>query len=635
MELVRQKNVATFINFPIVDADGDFVTGATGLDSESKGWSDGSDGTSFADVTSEATEIGSTGIYRLSLTAGEMNFDYVTVQIKTTSAGAKTQLILIRTIAGVPGAQATTTVAGRSIDVSTGGEVGLDWANIGSPTTAQNLSATNIDVDQVVASVTGAVGSVTGNVGGNVTGSVGTINGIEASALSGFFMTDSGRTFGDAVAGSVVKELAENVTVGTLGEDVITSTSLAANAVAEIAAGIWDEDATTHQNQGSFGQAIGDPGADTNTIYKAVVSDAAGATIGVDVVAVKAETASILVDTAEIGAAGAGLTNINLPNQTMDIVGNITGNLSGSVGSVTNPVTVGAVNAAGLADFFDTDSGTTFGSAVAGSVVKEIVDNAGGGSAPTAAEIADAVWDEATAGHTTAGTTGKALTDAGSAGDPWSTALPGSYGAGTAGKIIGDNINATVSSRATQTSVDDLPTNAELATALASADDAVLAAIAALNNLSEANIRTAIGLASANLDTQLDALPTNSELATALAGADDATLAAVAALNNLSSAQVQTAAAAALTAYDPPTRAEATSDKDEVLTAVGDVPTNAELTTALGTADDATLAQIALVKAKTDQLTFTTTGEVDSNIHSVNDVAVGGAGTELNPWGPA
>jgi hypothetical protein len=47
---------------------------------------------------------------------------------------------------------------------------------------------------------------------------------------------------------------------------------------------------------------------------------------------------AILVDTAEIGAAGAGLTNINLPNQTMDITGNITGNLSGSVGSVTGAV---------------------------------------------------------------------------------------------------------------------------------------------------------------------------------------------------------------------------------------------------------------------------------------------------------
>lgn len=46
----------------------------------------------------------------------------------------------------------------------------------------------------------------------------------------------------------------------------------------------------------------------------------------------------IEAQTDDIGAAGAGLTNINLPNQTMDIVGNITGNLSGSVGSVTGAV---------------------------------------------------------------------------------------------------------------------------------------------------------------------------------------------------------------------------------------------------------------------------------------------------------
>lgn len=46
----------------------------------------------------------------------------------------------------------------------------------------------------------------------------------------------------------------------------------------------------------------------------------------------------IEAQTDDIGAAGAGLTAINLPNQTMDIVGNITGNLSGSVGSVTGAV---------------------------------------------------------------------------------------------------------------------------------------------------------------------------------------------------------------------------------------------------------------------------------------------------------
>ena len=152
------------------------------------------------------------------------------------------------------------------------------------------------------------------------------------------------------------------------------------------------------------------------------------------------------------------------------------------------------------------------------------------GDIPTANAIADQVWDEILSGHAVVGSTGAALSAAGGSGDPWATALPGAYGAGTAGKIVGDNVNATISSRASQASVDDVPTNAELATALGTADDATLAAIAALNNLSQANIRTAVGLASANLDTQLADLPTNAELATSQATADDATLAAIAAL---------------------------------------------------------------------------------------------------------
>jgi hypothetical protein len=35
------------------------------------------------------------------------------------------------------------TTAGRDLDVSAGGEAGVDWNNIGSPTTAQNLSGTS------------------------------------------------------------------------------------------------------------------------------------------------------------------------------------------------------------------------------------------------------------------------------------------------------------------------------------------------------------------------------------------------------------------------------------------------------------------------------------------------------------
>jgi len=59
-------------------------------------------------------------------------------------------------------------------------------------------------------------------------------------------------------------------------------------------------------------------------------------------------------------------------------------------------------------------------------------------AAPSAATVADAVWDEALSGHAGAGSTGAALSAAGAAGDPWSTALPGAYGAGTAGKLLSD-----------------------------------------------------------------------------------------------------------------------------------------------------------------------------------------------------
>jgi len=94
-------------------------------------------------------------------------------------------------------------------------------------------------------------------------------------------------------------------------------------------------------------------------------------------------------------------------------------------------------------------------------------------------------------------------------------------------------------------------------------------------------------------------------------------------------------------------------------TSVDDLPTNAELATALGTADDAVLAQVALVKAKTDlipaspaatgdiptsditaikaktdSLTFTVAGNVDANIQRVNDVAVAGTGALGDEWGP-
>lgn len=74
------------------------------------------------------------------------------------------------------------------------------------------------------------------------------------------------------------------------------------------------------------------------------------------------------------------------------------------------------------------------------------------------------------------------LDAAGGAGDPWATALPGAYSAGTAGNIIGNRIDAAITSR--------------LATAGYTAP------------LDAAGVRSAVGLASANLDTQLSTIDT-------------------------------------------------------------------------------------------------------------------------------
>src|SRR4051812_29378114 len=74
------------VTFPILDADGDLVTGATGLDSELS-----QDQGTFADATNEATEIAtSSGMYYLDLIATELDNQQTAIIVKTTSSGAKT-----------------------------------------------------------------------------------------------------------------------------------------------------------------------------------------------------------------------------------------------------------------------------------------------------------------------------------------------------------------------------------------------------------------------------------------------------------------------------------------------------------------------------------------------------------------
>lgn len=54
--------------------------------------------------------------------------------------------------------------------------------------------------------------------------------------------------------------------------------------------------------------------------------------------------------------------------------------------------------------------------------------------------LASAVWNALVAEHLTAGTTGKALNDAGSAGNPWGTSVTGNTDPGTFGELVGKRL---------------------------------------------------------------------------------------------------------------------------------------------------------------------------------------------------
>lgn len=209
-----------------------------------------------------------------------------------------------------------------------------------SGSTGAALNAAGSAGDPWSTALPGAYGAGTAGkiVGDNITGNAFTRLGAPAGAsIAADIAAIEAQTDDIGAAGAGLTALGDARLANldaTVSSRLATAGYTAPPSAAVVADAVLDEDMTAHQTQGSLGQAIGDPVADTNTIYKAVVSDAAGATVGVDVVAVKAETASLQSDaddiqskigtpagasmsadiaaieaqTDDIGVAGAGLT---------------------------------------------------------------------------------------------------------------------------------------------------------------------------------------------------------------------------------------------------------------------------------------------------------------------------------------
>jgi len=215
------------------------------------------------------------------------------------------------------------------------------------------------------------------------------------------------------------------ITAAAIAADAIGASELAADAVTEIAAGVWGSARATYTSAGSFGEGVA-------SVQGNVTGSVNSVTAGVTVTTNNDKTGYSLTQSfptnfssLAITAGGAVTVGTNNDKTGYSLTQSFPTNFASLAITAGGEVTVGTNN-----------DKTGYTLTV---------------TPPTSADIADAVWDEALSGHTTAGSAGKALSDAGAAGDPWSTAVPGAYGAGTAGYILGTNVDTTISSRSTLT----------------------------------------------------------------------------------------------------------------------------------------------------------------------------------------
>lgn len=241
---------ASDAGYVLLDTDGIDLDGITGIQGFSIDTGDNTDAGFYA--------AGS--FYNVVVSA-------ITVDSQTVNFVAhRFRLVAAEGTAGTPVADATRwnnlatvalplipTTAGRTLDVSATGEAGVDWANVGSPTTSLALTGTTIAVTQKVDVETIKTNPV---------------------ANGGTF------TFPTNATGASTT----NITAGTITTttNVTTVNGLAANVITAAA-------------------TAADFSTEVNTSVLAILGTPAGASMSADIAAIEAQTD-------DIGAAGAGLT---------------------------------------------------------------------------------------------------------------------------------------------------------------------------------------------------------------------------------------------------------------------------------------------------------------------------------------
>jgi hypothetical protein len=266
--------------------------------------------------------------------------------------------------------------------------------------------------------------------------------------------------------------VSSHVGAGSFGEAIDTLASAgAAPTAADIADAVWDEAQADHVSAGSFG----DLGIAQDAKLDAIITD----------------TDELQGDLTDGGRLDALIDAILLDTGTTlpDLLAVVDGNVDSIL--VDTGTTLDAAIADLQSDITDilADTDELQDEWADGGRLDLILDAA---SAPTAADVADAVWDEAIAGHAAAGSTGEALAGAASAGDPWVTPLPGAYGAGSAGKKLSDAI--------TQITAILVDTGTSIPASLVTIDSNVDAILADTNELQSDDTPAALTALDAKID---------------------------------------------------------------------------------------------------------------------------------------
>jgi hypothetical protein len=343
--------VAHRITFPLLDADGDLVTGATTPDSEIS-----KDNGTFTDCTNEMTEIAtSSGVYYLDLTATEMEADQIAIIAKSATAGMKTTVIVIYPEQGIRTRKATAGAAG-SITLDASANATDDFYN---DCMVRIVGGTGVGQARLISDYTGS--SKLANVVPNwVT---------NPDTTSIFHIIPSGRVdvgqWVDVAPNALVSGRVDS-SVGAMAANVLTATAINADAITEakIAAGAID--AATFAAGAIDAAAIGTGAIDADALAADAITAAKIANGAIDA----ATFAAGAIDAAAIASDAIAAAKI-------------------ATGAITAAkFAAGAIDAAAIA-----------ADAITAAKV----------AADVSAEIADAVWDELKAGHAVADSFGDFL----------------------------------------------------------------------------------------------------------------------------------------------------------------------------------------------------------------------------------